>query len=78
MLICDIFLIDINDGKILGNVIVKADTIEEALQIAGNQLQLLPHYGVYLFFDNPHLLTSLIHGNIWELSKFYVPTQRTA
>ena len=32
------FLIDINDGKILGNVIVNADTIEEALQIAGNQL----------------------------------------
>lgn len=32
------FLIDINDGKILGNVIVKANTVEEALQIAGNQL----------------------------------------
>ena len=28
------FLIDINNGKSLGNVIVKATTIEEALRIA--------------------------------------------
>lgn len=32
------FLIDTNDGNVLGNVIIKAATIEEALQIAGNQL----------------------------------------
>ena len=32
------FLIDTNDGNVLGNVIVRANTIEEALQLAGNQL----------------------------------------
>lgn len=31
------FLIDTDDGKILGNVIVKANTIEEALRIARNE-----------------------------------------
>lgn len=31
------FLIDTDDGKNLGNVIVKANTIEEALRIARNE-----------------------------------------
>lgn len=31
------FLIDTDDGEILGNVIVQADTIEEALRIARNE-----------------------------------------
>lgn len=31
------FLIDTDDGEILGNVIVKANTIEEALRIARNE-----------------------------------------
>jgi|GEM_PF-5674447 len=31
------FLIDTDDGKILSNVIVKANTIEEALRIARNE-----------------------------------------
>lgn len=31
------FLIDTNDGNVLGNVIVKANTIDEALQIARNE-----------------------------------------
>lgn len=31
------FLIDTDDGKNLGNVIIKANTIEEALRIARNE-----------------------------------------
>lgn len=31
------FLIDTDDGEILSNVIVKANTIEEALQIVRNE-----------------------------------------
>lgn len=31
------FLIDTDDGEILGNVIVKANTIEEALRIVRNE-----------------------------------------